>query len=60
MQPEDRNYLRELALELDRALRFGLDRDVPEGSQWIRLSDTFARAVSERLRGIVARERGES
>jgi len=48
----DRDYLLELARELDRALRLGRDHDVPEGSRWIRLSDTFARAVAAKLRDI--------
>lgn len=48
-------YLRELALQLDQAERYSARLyhiDDPEGVRTIRMSDTLAREIAERLRRI--------
>lgn len=42
--------LAQLADSLDACRRFGEDRDVPEGSRFIHMSDTLAREISSTLR----------
>ena len=44
------NYLLELADILDNAYREGTSIDSPEGCRYIKISDTLARQISERLR----------
>jgi len=51
----DQEYLQELACTLEDVGRFGLDVDSPEGTRWIRMSDTLAIQVAERLRAIASR-----
>lgn len=45
-------YLRELAQQLDEAQRVGAFEDIPEGARTIKLTDTLAREIAERLRRI--------
>ena len=56
MTPDDRAWLSTLADSLDKAARYpGLAQE-SAAITTIRLSDTFARAVADRLRDIVTRE----
>jgi hypothetical protein len=52
MREADRQYLLELAEELEGAKRLGASVDAPEGACYLVISDTLARQVSQRLRGI--------
>jgi hypothetical protein len=45
-------YLRELARQFDQAERVGALEDVPEGARTVRITDTLAREIAERLRRI--------
>jgi hypothetical protein len=53
---DDADWLRELADELTWAPRTGADKDEPEGTRYIQLSDTFATDIAERLRQIATPE----
>jgi hypothetical protein len=46
-------YLTTLANELDSAQRQGSDKDAPEGTRYIIISDTLAKQISSRLVEIV-------
>lgn len=46
--------LLKLADEFDKAKRMGNDKDVPEGSGYIQISDTLAKQISNELREYVA------
>ena len=48
----DKNYLYQIADDLDRAGRLGNDKDKPEGTRYIQISDTLAGEIAERLRKI--------
>jgi len=48
-----------LADELDAVERLGAPTDDPEGSRYIRMSDTLARRISETLRNVIVFERDE-
>ena len=50
---EEFEYLRTLAVALDAAARQGTIEDVPEGSRYLVLSDTFAREMAKKFRDIV-------
>lgn len=52
MEEDDRSYLKQLADELDGAPRSGGTADEPEGARFIIISDTQARQIAEKLRGI--------
>lgn len=54
----DFNWLFQLAYDLDRIDRLGSTQDEPEGSRYIQISDTYAIAISEKLKSI-AREATE-
>ncbi len=48
----NKDYLLELAKQLDSAHRCGNEIDNPEGMQWVQISDVLARDISKRLREI--------
>ena len=48
----DREYLLDVADALDNAVREGAGPDEPEGTVGVWLSDTLARQIAARLRGI--------
>ncbi len=52
-------YALELASALDRAERVGADQDQPEGTRWVRLSDTLAKSIAERLRSLAMAASGD-
>lgn len=56
MKEVDWQYLLELAQTFDDAARVGLGRDAPEGARYIRISDTMAKMIAERLREIAGEE----
>ncbi len=51
----DQEYLYCLAEGFETAARLGADVDSLEGARWIRVSDTLATVMAERLRAIAAR-----
>jgi hypothetical protein len=51
----DREWMQQMADDLDEAARFGVSPDDPEGVMWIQISHTLARQISERLREIAGR-----
>jgi hypothetical protein len=52
----DKAYLVDLASAIDAVPRQGLDKDDPEGSRVIVVSDTLARKISDKLREISRRK----
>ena len=55
---QDREWMKRLAGELDRALRFGWSPDDPEGVGYIKMSDTLARDIADKLRAIAEADDG--
>lgn len=56
MNEQDRNYLFDLAKELENGPRIGTDENLPEGAQWVQISDELANLIANRLYAIVACE----
>lgn len=56
MAKEDSEYLRTLADVLDKAVRYGNQDDSPEGTRWVKISDTLAKDISKKLREIAHKE----
>ncbi len=56
-EENDRAYLIDLAKAIDQVPRQGLDKDDPEGSKVIVVSDTLARKISDKLRDIARRDK---
>ena len=48
-----KEYLFELAEQLEKAPRMGNQRDIPEGSCYIKMSDTLVKKIIQRLREII-------
>lgn len=49
---EDRSWLLDLADELERASRLGVDTDEPEGTRYVQISDALIEVIVSRLREI--------
>lgn len=56
MDADDKKFLLEVALNLDRCSREGALIDRPEGVRYIRISDTLAAHITSQLRDIVAKD----
>lgn len=52
---DDKQYLLNISKALDEAEREGNVDDSPEGSGFIKISDTLAREISNRIRSIADR-----
>ena len=51
----DKEWLNQLAEDLDRQARMGVVTDAPEGVRYIQMSDTLAKHLAARLREIAGR-----